>query len=32
MGILFQGPLEGMEDADKAGDKVLGHVELIKHM
>lgn len=32
MGVPFQGPSEGMEDADEARDKVLGHVDLIKHM
>ena len=28
----FQGPSEGMEDADEARDKVLGHVNFIEHM
>lgn len=32
MGVPFQGPSESMEDTDKARDKVLGHVEFIKHM
>ena len=32
MGIPFQGPAKGMEDADEAGDKVLGLIELIEHM
>lgn len=32
MRVPFQGPSEGMEDADKAGYKVLGHVDLIEHV
>ena len=32
MRVPFQGPSEGMEDTDKARNKVLGHVDLIEHM
>lgn len=32
MGVPFQRAAEGMQDTDKARDKVLGHVEFIKHM
>ena len=31
MWVPFQGPSEGMEDADEARNKVLGHVNLIEH-
>ena len=32
MRVPFQGPTEGMEEADEARDKVLGHVDLMEHM
>lgn len=32
MRVPFQGPSEGMEDTDKAGHKVFGHVDLIEHV
>ena len=32
MGIPFQGPAKGMEDADKARAKVFGLIDFIKHV
>lgn len=32
VGVPFQGPAKGMEDADKARDKVFGLIDFIKHV
>ena len=31
MGIPMEGASKGMEDTDKAGDKVFGHIQREKH-